>query len=534
MPSQKIQRKKFPHLLLILIISTLPVLYFLFAQDLFHTHDGLVHLPRIGAYFNALKDGQILPRWAGDLNYGYGMPLFNFIYHTPYLVSSLFLFLGTNLVWSFKLSVVLSFFLSGIFMYLFAKELFQDEKKAFIVTLLYQFTPFHLVELLIRGSFGEIYTYAFLPLVLFCVLLLGKKRSILNFVLTILAVFLLIISHNSISLVYFFMALVFVILFIPTFKSKTIVFSAFALGLILSAFYWFPAVFEHQYTFGDLYMRDLYKSHFAPIWYFLIPNILKSKQLEIGAVSVQFGLFNILAIALSIFSYRKTKDLIIKRLIVFCIACMAVSLFFMQPVSKFLWQNLSLLRQFQFPWRFLSVVVFASSMLGFSFLDFKIFTKKNAYIVLCILIVITTIAYWKPAEGIDKINESYYWNFPLNTTYYGETDVIWSAGAFKKYPKSPVELISGEANISSYKRLSYKHTFTVDSKTDNVRIVDHTQYFPDWRVFVDGKQVDIQFQDPSWRGEITFFVPKGKHDVTVIFQKNMFRLILRTLNNLIR
>lgn len=532
MSSQKLQRKKIPYLLLISVVSFLPVVYFLLAQDLFHTHDGLVHLPRIGAYFNALKDGQILPRWAGDLNYGYGMPLFNFIYQTPYLVSSLFLFLGANLVWSFKLSVVLSFFLSGIFMYLFAREFFHDEKKAFIVALIYQFTPFHLVELIIRGSFGEIYTYAFLPLVLFGALRLGRKISTLNILLTILAVFFLIISHNSISLVYFFLASVFVLLFIPSIKSKTVVFGAFSLGLIFSSFYWFPAVFEHQFTFGDLYMKDLYKSHFAPIWYFLIPNILKSKQLEIGAVSVQFGLFNLIAIILSIFSYRKTKDLKIRRLIVFCATCIAVSFFFMQPVSKFLWQNLSLLRQFQFPWRFLSVVVFASSVLGFAFLDFKFFTKKNAYILLCVLIVVTTVAYWKPAEGIDKINEAYYWNFPLNTTYYGETDVIWSAGAFKKYPKAPVELISGEAGISNYKRISYKHTFTVDAKTDNVRIVDHTQYFPDWRVFIDGKQTDIQFQDPSWRGEITFFVPKGTHKITVVFQKNIFKVILRTLNNL--
>lgn len=417
-------------------------------------------------------------------------------------------------------------------MYLFAKEFFRDEKKAFIVALLYQFTPFHLVELLIRGSFGEIYTYAFLPLVLFGALRLGKKITILNIVLVALAVFLLIISHNSISLVYFLMAAVFVFLFIPSFKSKAVVLGVFALGLISSAFYWFPAVFEHQYTFGDLFMKDLYKSHFAPIWYFLIPNILKSKQLEIGAVSVQFGLFNIFAIVLSVFLYRKTKDVILKKLIIFCIACISISLFFMQPVSKFLWQNLSLLRQFQFPWRFLSVVVFASSLLGFSFLDFKFFTKKNTFIALCVLIVVSTIAYWKPAEGIDKINESYYWNFPLTTTYYGETDVIWSAGEFKKYPKTPVELISGNADINNYKRISYKHTFTVNVKTDNARIVDHTEYFPDWRVFVDGKQTEIQFQDPSWRGEITFFVPKGTHSITVIFQKNIFRVVLRTLNNL--
>lgn len=82
------------YLFLVLILSTIPLLYFIFNPLLFHTHDGLVHIPRIAAFYKALADGQFPVRWAGDLNYRYGMPLFNFIYQVPYFIASFLFFWG--------------------------------------------------------------------------------------------------------------------------------------------------------------------------------------------------------------------------------------------------------------------------------------------------------------------------------------------------------------------------------------------------------------------------------------------------------
>ena len=157
---------------LILILSLVPFIGVFTTSLLPHTHDGFVHLARIGAYFKALEDGQIPVRWAGDLNYGYGLPLFNFIYQVPYFISSIFIFLGLGLVNAFKVTLVLSFLLSGIFMFGFSLSFFKDLKKALLVTLFYQFMPFRLIEILVRGSFGEVYTYAFFPLVLWGITLL--------------------------------------------------------------------------------------------------------------------------------------------------------------------------------------------------------------------------------------------------------------------------------------------------------------------------------------------------------------------------
>ena len=56
------------------------------------------------------------------------------------------------------------------------------------------------------------------------------------------------------------------------------------------------------------------------------------------------------------------------------------------------------------------------------------------------------------------------------------------------------------------------------------RIIVNTLYFPGWQVLVDGYPVEIQFQDPSWRGLMTFNVSAGEHQVVVKFGETRLRM----------
>lgn len=271
-------------------------------------------------------------------------------------------------------------------------------------------------------------------------------------------------------------------------------------------------------------MKDVYLANFVPLWQFFVPNFLNSKILQTESISVQFGLFHVIAIVISTWLLLKKKfDEKTKKLIYFCLLLIIISLLFMQPVSKIIWANISLLRQFQFPWRFLSVVVFASTLLSVNYLKVAMLKRKLAYAVLLILVVVSTAYYWKPQSEADKVDENYYWNYPLNTTYYGETDVRWSAGPKGAYADKQIEIIGGQGTVSAVTKKSTIHTFGVDAQTE-VNVVDHTQYFPGWRAYVDGKIVPIQFQDQNWRGEITFLVAQGVHDVKVSFGESPIRL----------
>lgn len=525
--SSFIKRNKY--LFIIVIVSLLPLVpYFITSQNL-HTHDGLVHLARLAAYFKALEDWSIPVRFAGYLNYGYGLPLFNFIYQFPYWVGSLFLLLGFSLVNAFKISIAASFILSGLFMYLFSKEYFEDQKKALLITTFYQFAPFRMVELLVRGSYGEVYTYAFLPLVLYGLTLMSKKISIKGILVTSFAVFFLIVSHNSVSLMFFGASALFV-LFVNTQVKKIIAsFLSLLFGLSLSAFYWMPALLEHKYTYGDLFMSKLYLSYFPSFINFFIPNFNNNPSLQSTGISTYLGLFQGIAIftGILVLLRNKVKRQNIKRILYYSFTLIVISFFFMLPISKFIWgsEMLSLIRQFQFPWRFLALIVLATSILSISL---PIISKKLqngwAYYLLITLTILSVAFYWKASLGYDKINEDYYWNFPLNTTYYGETDVIWSAGPAKSYPKQRVEFISGNGYISNFTKSNSRQTFSLNAFSD-AQIVSHTQYFPGWTVKIDGKKTPIQFQDANHRGEIVFSVDKGIHKVTVSFNESKIRFL---------
>ncbi|MDP3988161.1 MAG: hypothetical protein Q8P80_03395 [Candidatus Levybacteria bacterium] len=515
--------------LLIIFISLLPLYSIFTTSKLLHTHDGLVHLPRIAAYFKALMDLQIPVRWAGDLNYGYGMPLFNFMYQIPYLFSSVFIFLGFSLVNSFKIVLSLSYILSGIFMFAFASRFFKDARKGFLVTVFYQFAPFRLIEVLTRGSFGEVYTYAFFPLVLFGLVSLSRKINYFNFLLTAFAVGFLILSHNSLSLVFFTICAGFIFVVAKERKNYIFNFASLLTGLLLASFYWIPAIFEHKYTYGDLFMKNMYLSHFPPLLNFFIPNFTNDLRFQTGGISVQFGIFHVIGIILSIIFFMKKRDLSSKKIIIFSLFVTSVAIFFMQSVSKIFWENISMLRQFQFPWRFLAVMVFTTSIFSVSFLNLSIFRKNIYYAILIIVVILSTVHYWNPPLGFDKIDEKYYWNFPLTTTYYGETDVIWSEGPAKLYPKNRVDVIGGRAQISNFTKKSNLQTFKVSAQT-NAQLVDHTQYFPGWKVYSNGKQVPIEFQDQNWRGQITFYLPKGENLVRVEFGENPIRIVADVLS----
>lgn len=511
---------------LVIFVSLLPLMSIFATADFPHTQDGLVHLPRIAAYHKALLDGQLPVRWAGDLNYGYGMPLFNFIYHFPYILSSLLLFAGLTLAGAFKVALALSFVLSGVFMLAFTKAFFEDGKKALLVTIFYQFAPFRLVEVLIRGSFGEVYTYAFLPLALFGLTRFFKKEAFRWFFLAAFATFLLIITHNSVSLLFFGLLASFVFSFAKNRRLLLLGSAALLVGLTLASFYWIPAVLEHKFTHGNLFMRYVYRDHFPSLSSLFIPNVTNSRAFRDGDVPMQIGLFHTVAIAAGAFIVlRRRVNAQIKRTIFFPLTLVAFSLFFMQPVSTVVWEHVSFLRQFQFPWRFLSLVCFATAMLSVSFLSLSFLRKRRmAYAALLFLAVFSTIVYWRPPLGYDKtLNESSFWNFPLTTTYYGETDVIWSAGPANAYPKRRVDIIAGKGTIGSFTKKSNVHAFVVDAETE-VSIVDRTQYFPGWRAYVDGRPALIQFQDPNSRGLIVFPVPKGIHSVSVVLEGSKVRL----------
>jgi len=94
----------------------------------------------------------------------------------------------------------------------------------------------------------------------------------------------------------------------------------------------------------------------------------------------------------------------------------------------------------------------------------------------------------------------------------------------EKFPKAPIEIVSteGTVEIKNLNKLMQKHEFGI-SATAASRIVDNTLYFPGWKVYVDGVETPIGYQDENWRGLITFPVSAGEHSIKVVFEETRIR-----------
>ncbi len=524
--------KKYLFPLTIVFISCFALID-LFKPGLPLTHDGQDHVARIANFYQNLSEGNIIPRWAGNLNWGYGHPILEFLYPLPSYFASLFHFFGFTLVDAIKIVFGISFVLSGLTMYIFVKELLKDEKSAFLASLLYVIAPYRFVDLYVRGAIGEHVAFIFPPLIFYFLIKISKNHSYWYILGGSLSLAGIILSHNAITLM--FLPLILIYIFYLVFQcsnKKYFIVSALYLilfGFGLSAFFLLPAFMEGKYTLRDIVTNGgeykvsfvLWKDFFNSAWSYG-GTVALSK--EIGRVQ-WVGIFS--SSVATYYLYRKKNKLWMISLGSFII--LGITLFLMTSASDLIWQTITTLQKFQFPWRFLSLTVFISALLGA--ISLHLFSDKHKKIFLLILLL-GLLVFNKDychANGFLQKEESFYNGVYNGTTDTGESAPIWSVRFMEKRAESKVEIIEGYGKIKEIKRNFTKREYQVEAK-GKIRILENTLYFPGWIVLVDGRQENIEFQDQNHRGLITFNVDKGNHKVNISYEETKTRLLANTIS----
>ena len=113
--------KKFSYPIWIIILLSIPAIWALLVPGFYGASDDL-HIGWLFEMNRVIKMGQIPPRFVPDLSFGFGYPLFNFVFPLPFYIAEIFHLIGFSLVDSIKLLFLLSLPLSGVFMYLFLRE----------------------------------------------------------------------------------------------------------------------------------------------------------------------------------------------------------------------------------------------------------------------------------------------------------------------------------------------------------------------------------------------------------------------------
>ena len=508
---------KYKFLIPVVVISSISVISLL-SSGLPPTHDGEYHVLRFYQFNKAFMDGNLYPRWAPDFNNGYGIPLFNFVYPLPNYVASFFHFLGFEFIESFKLNMISATLIGAVGMYLFARRYF-GELGGVVSSVFYSFSPYHLLDIYVRGSVGEVWSLAIAPCLMWSYLNFFESKKNVYLILSAVFLALLVYSHNILALVFFgfFIAYVLFLIFYSKRKKEDFknLFLIIFTGLGLAAPFWLPALAEIKFVVGlavfdpTAHFPAIYKLIYSSWGYGFSGTDVPDQM------SFQIGIANLIALFGSIIVFYITKN----KTVLFFIILFVFTIFLITSFSTLLWKNISIFSYIQFPWRLLSLAILLVSFLAGSLVWDRLFKKKEKLQIiivafLILLSVVLSINYAK-APFYHKRTDNHYLtrpNFTDGTNSPGNAfNTIWFNQNLRKTEKL-INLDKSEYKIISNKAEAKRiETLTNEDKITTLNIA----YFPGWEVKVNNRKVPVS---PSKDGLIRFQLPKNKNTIDISFE----------------
>lgn len=441
------------------IVAILFAVLPLFGPRFIPTHDGEYHIIRFWQFYTMLSSGHWFPRWAPDLNGGFGIPLFTFQYPFPNYVGSFFHFLGLSFVDSVKWTLGAGYVVAMAFCFLWLRRLFGNIP-ASIGTIVGAYVPYWFLDLYVRGSVGEVWALAWV---------FGGLAAISynNRFLLSLCVGLLILSHNIMALIFTPLLLLYIVI-----TDGKLVPSAL-LGIGIASYFWIPALYEQQFIVGLNPVNVL--DHLPELYQLLIPSWGTGFRGAIGGgteMSYQIGIVPLVVLALSVLQKKRQWFFILSFLF---------AVFLMHPWLSLFWRLAPFLHVVQYPWRLLSVIVVATPIFTAS-----IARQYRFAWVLALLAVTATFGYSRPV------------------TYEPRSDAHYLSQA---------SFTQGTSSLGdAFQTIWFTEDANVEIASLSVTYVAHVAYYPGWRASVDGREVAVT---RSENGLVSFPVPAGEHTTRI-------------------
>ncbi|KKT73682.1 MAG: hypothetical protein UW68_C0003G0003 [Candidatus Collierbacteria bacterium GW2011_GWB1_44_6] len=351
---------------IILCLLFLPAIADIFKPGYFPMHDDL-QVFRLYEMHKCTLDGQFPCRWVPDAGFGYGYPLMQFYPPMPYYPMELMVILGAGYFLPVKIMFALAFLLSGLGMYLFAREFF-GKWGGVLASALYVYAPYHSVDIYVRGAMNEAWGMVWFPFVLLYIYKIITRRHSRDFIFLSAALALQLTSHNVMTLVFAPTAIIWAIFWMwreKKFSKIKNLLLAGILGVGLSAFFFLPVVLEQKFVHVDSMMVGYfnYLAHFADIKQLFFSRFWGYGGSTWGPEDgMSFSVGHIQWIAAAIASLiallRIKKEKTISKMILMVVAFGMLYAFLTHSRSNPIWERVSLLQFAQFPWRLVALIVF--------------------------------------------------------------------------------------------------------------------------------------------------------------------------------
>lgn len=517
--------------------------YFMLAHDARHT----VYFMQM--FDAALRAGALYPRWAADMVFGYGYPVWLILAPLPYYLAEAFHLTGLDFPSSIKAVEAVAWFGSALGMYLFARRLLGREG-ALVAAVAYVFVPYHVVDLYVRGAMAEFLAFVFPPLILLALYDLaagpGRARA---FVLAAAAYAALILTHISMAVLFSPVLFGFILVLHrwspahregapeePGYGSSIVIpFLALASGLALSAVFLLPVVLEQRYLtsepliggFFDFRLHFLNPSQLvSPLWGYGYAGINGTDQF-----SLQLGIVPLALAAFALLSLRRHTAARVPLLYLTLVLVVAVLAMF--AFTTPLWELAAPVIAFaQFPWRLLFVTATALAVLAGVVVGLLPASDRlPGALLLSLLVALAMFPYVRPQYSDARFTWSTMMDFQVkDRELLGDT--VWTdarpldsplvaqyrAGAIT----TKAVVTSGAGTVELVERGPLGDTVRVEAATP-VRLMFYTRYFPGWTASVDGAPVAIAPEGEQ--GLIGLDVPQGSHVVVTRWGTTLPRVL---------
>lgn len=501
----------------------------LFSPGLPLTHDSQNHLARFASYYLSLKDGQIPPRWSDNLNNGFGYPVFNFNYPLANIVAAPLIVVNLSVQNSMKVQIFVTLVLGFLGSYLWLRQYFRMVS-SFVGSIYYSLSPYVLTLIYVRGVIGENWAYALFPWMLWLIDKNLVQKKNFNWFQVGLALVggIFLLSHNIMVLLGTPVLLVYALYKVrsnPVDIKKLLIPSV--LALMLSMFFWLPAMMEKKYTVLDQARVNLeYTNHF------LRPGQLLFSGLDFGfsrigpvdGIHMGIGWLGllILLISLVVFCRNKFRPRYLFYLTVFLICIVLLTL----QLTQRLWELTPFLSYVQFPWRMmffvpLAVTIFLAYLTSYSKWVGGVLLLLTLYWVLNLTTSIDEqrfdfddvywLTYTQTTSVLDENMPKWfdkYWAYELDQTLFN--DQLYAFASEK------VRVLNDLSNSSRKILINTPTATTMMLRTAN---------FPGWRVMIDSTVISPR-QSSDIAGIINVDVNPGQHEISWKFTQNTFPRLL--------
>ncbi len=544
------------------------------------TADGIIHLYRLVELDNLFQHGVLFSRWAPDLVYGLGLPLFNFYAPLSYYLAEAFHLLGLSLVNALKAAFCLAILGSGVTMYLYVRDVFGDTP-AIVAAVAYMYAPYQLYDSFFRGILPEVLALALFPLTMWSFRRLATLGNRHYIVIGALGLAALPLAHTTSTLILFPLLGAYVVALLllkgkrrltggtfPANKEWRIansgaqvgicgVASALVLGLALSAFFTLPAILERQWIQIErgLIPPNLdYHHHFLSLAEVLSPPQPTDTGRMNPAIPRSLGLVQTIPAIAAILGLRKRGEDQRMHILFFALVLMA-SVAMMLPQSVALWDRLPPLAYLQFPFRWLGPASFAVAVLSgasvgaLSHNNHAVSGTNGSlasprFLVSAVLLALLVLAV------LPMLYPGYQHSLPANPSLAEMMDMERRMGgvgttATGEYLPIWVEWVPPESLLEPMYRaglplqrldtstwpegsivLEEEYTPTTGQLTVQLtkmlRVFFDIHYFPGWRAYIDGEEVPIE--PTQGQGRISFVIPAGEHVIHLQFEELPLRL----------